>query len=71
MSFGEKGRGLFGLIVPGLGSGLEPVDSGGTTARTKIVASTSSIRIGSAPLMPGKVSIGKRNQALGEYGLFE
>ncbi|SPF50085.1 hypothetical protein SBF1_470025 [Candidatus Desulfosporosinus infrequens] len=69
-SFGVKVRGLF-IVDLGLESGFKPDDSGGTTARTKIVNNSPSISSGSAPLTPGNVSMGMNNAVLGVKGLIE
>jgi len=65
-----KVRGLF-IVDLGSESGFKPEDSGGTTARTKIVDSSPSIRSGNAPLTPGNVSMGINITALGVNGLVE
>lgn len=70
ISLGVKFRGAFDL-APGLGNGLDPVDSGGTTALTNIVANNPRIRIGMAPLSPGNEMIGTISQTSGVKAMLE
>ena len=69
-SSGENCSGCDLPFEAGLVKGLEPVDSGGTTALTKIVVNSSNISKGKAPRAPGNVNKGKRKATVGPKGVF-